>query len=333
MLNKIKTQNRDKRIQSLTRSSVSSDKNEERQSRSLERPGKSSSINQFSSQYQFNRETDPTAFKRYENEVSMSKLPLSFNLEDLIREEEKLTEIFDFLKREWDPSTLCDDWWELSEDSCLTNISKYFKEEKLCKAMNTTMKLQTIVIGYTHFMSNLFPYDSLIKNSFKNLNTYVHENYMLIIIFFLQRLSSELRNKNKFAVSLKEVLKRNNVKTTMTKREAYMALKHKNDILCKMLKTAAHGKPKRSIDDIISLILKNLKMLDLTKVRRFIHNSSRIKTKLPTLANHSVRNFGDGSISNDSKVTPSPVKKPAPSTVKASTGVLMMGLPPGMVLP
>lgn len=106
MINKIKTQNRDKRIQSLTRSSISSDGNEERKSRSLERPEKSSSINQFSSQYQFNRETDPNAFKRYENEASMSKIPLSFNLEDLVKEEEKLIEIFDFLKREWDPSSV-----------------------------------------------------------------------------------------------------------------------------------------------------------------------------------------------------------------------------------
>ena len=37
---------------------------------------------------------------KYENEVSMSNIPLSFNLEDLIKEEEKLSEIFDFLKRE-----------------------------------------------------------------------------------------------------------------------------------------------------------------------------------------------------------------------------------------
>lgn len=115
---KIKTQNREKRLQSLTRSSLSSEKGEDKKlSRSLERPGKSSSINQFSSQIQFNRETDPDAFKRYENEASMSTMPLSFNLEDLAKEEEKLSEIFDFLKREWDPSAMCDDWWELTEDS------------------------------------------------------------------------------------------------------------------------------------------------------------------------------------------------------------------------
>lgn len=110
---------------------MSSEKNDNKKSRSLERPGKSSSINQFSSQYQFNRETDPTAFKKYENEESMAKLPLSFNLEDLVREEEKLTEIFDFLKREWDPTSLCDEWWEITEDSCLMNVNRYFKEEKL----------------------------------------------------------------------------------------------------------------------------------------------------------------------------------------------------------
>lgn len=107
----------------------------------------------------------------------MNKLPLSFNLEDLVREEEKLSEIFDFLKREWDPSTLCYDWWDISEDSCLQNIGRYFKEEKLIKTINVALKLQTIVIGYTLFMSNLFPYDSLVKNTFKNLNTYVRENY------------------------------------------------------------------------------------------------------------------------------------------------------------
>jgi len=100
-----KIQNRDKRIQSLTRSSASSERKEERISKSLERPGKSSSINQFSSQYQFNRETDPAAFKRYENEVSMSRLPLSLNLEDLIKEESILIEIFSRLQDETDPST------------------------------------------------------------------------------------------------------------------------------------------------------------------------------------------------------------------------------------
>ena len=59
---KIKTQNRDKRIKSLTRSSISSE-NDDKNSRSFERPEKSSSFNQFSSQYQFNRETDPNVFK------------------------------------------------------------------------------------------------------------------------------------------------------------------------------------------------------------------------------------------------------------------------------
>ena len=106
-------------------------------------------------------------------------------------------------------------------------VSKYFKEDKLVKELNNAMKLQTIVIGYTHFMSNLFPYDSLIKNTFKNLNTYIHDNYMLIIVLFLQRLNSDLRNKNKYAKQLKECLKKRRVKITMTKREAYIALKQK----------------------------------------------------------------------------------------------------------
>ena len=204
---KIKLQNRDKRIQSLTRSSISSD-NEDRKSRSLERPGKSSSINQFSSQYQFNRETDPAAFKKQENEVSMSKIPLSFNLEDLVKEEEKLTEIFDFLKREWDPSTLCDDWWELTEESCLMSVNKYFKEEKLWRTLNNAMKLQAIVIGYTHFMSNLFPYDSLIKNTFKNLNTYIHQNYLIIILFFPAEITFRFKKYKQLCNNFKRKVKR-----------------------------------------------------------------------------------------------------------------------------
>ena len=331
--NKIKTQNREKRIQSLTRSSLSSERGEDRKSRSLERPGKSSSINQFSSQYQFNRETDPNAFKKYENEASMSTIPLSFNLEDLVREEEKLTEIFDFLKREWDPSAICDDWWELSEESCLMNVSRYFKEEKLVKAINTAMKLQTIVIGYTHFMSNLFPLDSLIKNTFKNLNTYIHQNYLYIILFFLQRLPQKVRDTNKYALDLKKVLKSNKFKNHMTKREAYMAMKQQNDLLSKMLKTAAHGKPKRSIDDIISLIIKNMKMLDLLKVRRFVHNSSRIKTKLPNLPGASIRNFNASDAGSHTKEDTNTIATSSPpSEVKTSSGVVM-GLPPGTEIP
>lgn len=101
-----------------------------------------------------------------------------------------------------------------------------------------------------------------------------------------------------------------------------------------MLKTAAHGKPKRSIDDIISLILKNMKMLDLSKVRRFVHNSSRIKTKLPNLPGASIRNFGDGTQSMDTKNENSSTKNTAQlAEAKTSSGATVMGLPPGMDIP
>lgn len=79
---------------------------EERVSRSLERPGKSSSINQFSSQYQFNKEIDPVAFQKFENEQSTSKMPLNLNLEDFLKEETLLTDIFTKLKDQEDPSVI-----------------------------------------------------------------------------------------------------------------------------------------------------------------------------------------------------------------------------------
>mmetsp|Transcript_25423 Transcript_25423/g.22580 ORF Transcript_25423/g.22580 Transcript_25423/m.22580 type:complete len:289 (+) Transcript_25423:50-916(+) len=98
-----------------------------------------------------------------------------------------------------------------------------------------------------------------------------------------------------------------------------------------MLKTAAHAKPKRSIDDIISLILKNLKMLDLPKIRKFVHNSSRIKTKLPPLTGQSIRDFGDGTVSNtESKKTFT--KAAAEAEANTSAGAIM-GLLPGMKIP
>ena len=139
---------------------------------------------------------------------------------------------------------------------------------------------------------------------------------------------------NRYAVSLKETLKKNKVKASITKREAYMAMKHKNDIINKMLKSAALGKPKRSIDDIVSLILKNLKMLDVPKVRRFVHNSSRIKTKLPHIPGSSIRNFGaDDSSSLEGRNEPAPVKTSPPVTeTKTSVGAIM-GLPPGAEIP
>lgn len=181
-------------------------------------------------------------------------------------------------------------------------------------------------------MSNLFPLDSLIKNTFKNLNTYVHQNYKFIILFFLQRLPQKVRDTNRFAIDLKKVLKDSKFKSHMTKREAYMALKQQNDILCKMIKNAAHGKPKRSIDDIISLIIKNLKMLDLQKVRRFVHNSSRIKTKLPSLSGASIRDFNNDAVTQSTvKDTPAP-PVPQTNTIKTSSGIIM-GLPPGAEIP
>jgi len=95
------------------------------------------------------------------------------------------------------------------------NVGRYFKDERLVKAINNALKLQTVVIGYTYVMSNLFPHDTLIKNTFKNLNTYIHENYMCIIFMFLQRMNSEMRKNNKFAKILKEILKNSDVKVNL----------------------------------------------------------------------------------------------------------------------
>lgn len=61
-------------------------------------------------------------------------------------------------------------------------VHRYFKDEKLVNTINNALKLQTVVIGYTQFMSTLFPIDSFVRNTFKNLNTYVHDNYLCILI-------------------------------------------------------------------------------------------------------------------------------------------------------
>lgn len=120
----------------------------------------------------------------------------------------------------------------------------------------------------------------------------------------------------------------------MTKKEAYQNMKQRNDILSKMLKQTAHSKPKRSIDDIISLILKNLKMLDLEKVRRFVHNSSRGKSKRPDIDPYAYNNFNDSA---------PPVEERKNSTTKTGKGTknnplitsagAMLGLLPGMEIP
>lgn len=118
----------------------------------------------------------------------------------------------------------------------------------------------------------------------------------------------------------------------MTKREAYMSMKQRNDLLVKMLKQTAHSKPKRSIDDIISLILKNIKMLDLEKVRRFVHNSSRGKSKKPEVDKFDNNDFG---------VNLPPIEQRKSLAVKttkkkdntATSAGAMMGLIPGIEMP
>ena len=75
-------------------------------------------------------------------------------------------------------------------------------------------------------------------------------------------------------------------------------------------------------------------MLELSKVRRFIHNSSRIKPKLPALSGSSIRNFGEGtpSTADIKNVQQIPAPANTASQGKTSAGAIM-GLPPGMELP
>ena len=118
----------------------------------------------------------------------------------------------------------------------------------------------------------------------------------------------------------------------MTKREVYMSLKQRNDILNKMLKTAAYSKPKRTVDDVISLILKNVRILEIENVRRLMHDSTGIKVRTPALPENSVRNFEDETSTNNS-ANYLPSKPEKTSAQKTSSGAMTLNLAPGMEIP
>lgn len=75
-------------------------------------------------------------------------------------------------------------------------------------------------------------------------------------------------------------------------------------------------------------------MLDLGKVRKFIHNSSRIKTKLPNLKGSSIKNFDTTDTKSlDDKLSSNTGKQDNQENNTKPSVHTIMGLPPGMDIP
>lgn len=88
------------------------------------------------------------------------------------------------------------------------------------------------------------------------------------------------------------------------------------------------------MDEIVALMIKNLKKLELAKVRGFIHSASRFKTKLPALQGSSVRKFNqsEGVPETSKGETSTTNSSSQPANIKTSSGIIM-GLPPGAEIP
>lgn len=123
-------------------------------SQSKEKQGESSKKNTYCSSFK----EHPPAVNKVPDPVNVLNLPKKqpqnknmINLENILLIEKKLSSIISHFQSSQEISSLCEDWWELSqEETMLQNLGNVFKEPRYKTCLKTGSILETLSISLCH---------------------------------------------------------------------------------------------------------------------------------------------------------------------------------------
>ena len=87
-----------------------------------------------------------------------------------------------------DPSTLCEEWWELTDptSSCMGKLPVFFKDEDLRRQIEISQKLEILGVSLIQYL--MVDIEQTLHVPMKNLMFYIHQGVVLQMKLLLDRL-------------------------------------------------------------------------------------------------------------------------------------------------
>ena len=209
------------------------------------------------------------------------------NLEKLLHQEEKLSEILQALSTDINIGGLCSEYWELSNDEALWSLEKLFKESRTRKAVTDSIIIESLAVALLIFCSQHIEDWSGIANQIRNMAYFLHQNFLTTIDLILSRLPSEA-SANTWMQSLKDIIR--SKKTKSAKRSEHSThLKQHNEIISNCIRTIIRLLPIKSTPSLSTLthILCNRDKFSIPVARSYVFQqpaSPEIQISPPYLA-------------------------------------------------
>lgn len=148
------------------------------------------------------------------------------NLENILIIEKKIGEILQEINTMVQIDSLCEDWWEVTqEETMLMNLGNVFKEPKFKAILKQATLCECATISIVYVISlHLETPPTIILTLLRNMLLYVHQNFLVFIKLILTRLPQESRD-NVWAHSLQMLIEEKGFKKKK-KNELFAILSH-----------------------------------------------------------------------------------------------------------
>lgn len=171
------------------------------------------------------------------------KIDVQLNIEDLLLQEEKLSDIIQDLNSEIESSNSCYEWWSffISSSSLAGNYEIFFKDEISKEVIKEHMLLEfvSVMICYDCDNHNL---TKRMENKFRLVFYYIHQSMLLFSDYLLSKISSTCMN-NIWVTKLKQLVLKHLKLIPTNKIENIRVIKYHNDNIIMNLKEVLNSHP------------------------------------------------------------------------------------------
>eukprot|EP00347_Sterkiella_histriomuscorum_P008362 403345391 len=270
---------------------------ENSQSQSLDKSRKILTLNQIDKESSVGskEEFNCTISETSNISASTDREQVMLNLENVLFIEDRLHLVYErlrsnnYLEETFKIIELCEDWWELlRQEASLFEVYKIFKDEQTQKNLRKSLIIQMIVVSLLGYLLSQEEHQNFIAY-FRNLSLYMHQNFLILVQYIMDRFPQEMIPANVWAEQLNKVIK-TKVQKKLSKSERLKNLKQNVDILVNILKTintkALQEKQKKSdpikseiyshqIFQAIADILKGLEKMTFKEAKDIMGKSLR----------------------------------------------------------
>lgn len=139
---------------------------------------------------------ESTLFIKDEDEYVMQSR--NVNLEEVIKEEILLWNIYSTLKLRSETVVYCQEWWTATARSSVDCIEDYFSNEGVRSIVGTFLKMEILAVGFTEDLCGHSRLASLVlgnnRQTLTNVMFYAHQNFLLLMQILINRLSKSSAN-------------------------------------------------------------------------------------------------------------------------------------------